>query len=81
MYRPREGCKQREKKKSIELKCSPITVHHRASQVHLHELEQQLELLKGLFELEVKVDNFDEVASQWELLFESTQKLHSKLLD
>jgi hypothetical protein len=51
----------------------PSTLHE-----HLDEIEQHIELLKGVFDLEVKAENLDEVAAKWRLLYESTQQLQSR---
>jgi hypothetical protein len=35
-----------------------------------------IELVKALFELEVKVENLDDVSDRWTLLYNLTGKLH-----
>eukprot|EP00935_MAST-01C_sp_MAST-1C-sp1_P000241 g241.t1 len=45
---------------------------------HADEVEQMIELIKSLYELEVKDSNLDEVASRWMVIYDLTGKLHCK---
>jgi hypothetical protein len=45
---------------------------------HINEMEQILALVNGLFELEVKDTNLDEVFNKWWLVYELTGKLNCK---
>jgi hypothetical protein len=45
---------------------------------HLREIEQVTELVQGMFDLELKVGNLDEVSDRWWLLYELTSDLKCK---
>jgi hypothetical protein len=44
--------------------------------MYIYVHAQVIELVKALFELEVKVENLDDVSDRWALLHKFTGKLH-----